>query len=191
MQSCWKLPAAAGRHHSVATHLVQAQQLKFNVLILSDLPACFQSWDMLRKALASSKPAPIRIKWIYEFNEGWLTPSQKAAIQDVYIPETNAVFQHFIQVSAAAREGCKQYFLFTGSYELPCSASMGGHALHSRGHCSASMGGHALHSRGHLVYVFVRHLFTQCVSQSHVTQCHYNTPCVMSATRCGCLPQSP
>jgi hypothetical protein len=60
--------------------------------------ACFQSWDKLRQALSTSKAAPIRIKWIHQFDQGWLTPAQKAAIQNNYIPGTTAFFQLYIKV---------------------------------------------------------------------------------------------
>jgi hypothetical protein len=59
---------------------------------------CIQTWDKLRQALSSPKAAPIRIKWIYQFDQGWLTPARKAAIQNNYIPETTAFFQHYLKV---------------------------------------------------------------------------------------------
>lgn len=68
---------------------------------------CMQNWAELRKALASSTAQPIRIKWVFEFNQGWLTPKQKAALQDSYIPETTAIFQHFIKVRGG-RVGAKK-----------------------------------------------------------------------------------
>jgi len=59
---------------------------------------CAQDWVKLRKALASSTAQPIRVKWVFDFNQGWLTPKQKANLQNSYIPETTAIFQRFIKV---------------------------------------------------------------------------------------------
>lgn len=60
------------------------------------LPA--QSWKKLREALSFSKAGPIRIKWISRFDQGWLTPAQKATLEDMYLPETTVFFKHYLQV---------------------------------------------------------------------------------------------